>query len=165
MKKILLTLICAACIAAAAGMALCAPAPAENPVPASQTQEVLPAAQTNAVALIDGRQIPIVWETTPLAQEIQSRFPLRVSMVGSGQREYYGPLAWRPANPGSGKLNFFDGDITYCPRNNTMAIFYSQSARPDLTMEVIKVGSVAPEHLPLFHQLDGSIEVVFTTQQ
>lgn len=165
MKKIFLALICAACAATAASMALCAPSPAAEPAPLPPAQQTAAAVTANAAVLIDGRQIPILWEATPLARELQSHFPLRVSMVGYGQREYYGPLSWRPADPGRGRLNFADGDITYCPRNNTLAIFYSQSEQPNLTMEVIKVGSVPAEQLPLFHQLGGSIEAVFTTRQ
>ena len=170
MKKILLAFICAACLATAAGMALCASAPAAEPAPAQQmrqTQQTEQAGEaiTNAAVRINGRQIPILWEAAPLAREMQSRFPLTVSMVGYGQREYYGPLSWRPANPGRGRLTFADGDITYCPRNNTLAIFYSQSAQPSLTMEVIKVGSVPAAQLPLFHELGGSIEAEFTVRQ
>lgn len=164
MKKILLALICAACAATAASMALCAPSPASEPAPLPPAQQTA-VTTANAAVLIDGRQIPILWEATPLAKELQSHFPLRVSMVGYGQREYYGPLSWRPADPGRGRLNFADGDITYCPRNNTLAIFYSQSEQPHLTMEVIKVGSVPAEQLPLFHQLGGSIEAEFTMRQ
>ncbi|MCC8158524.1 MAG: hypothetical protein LIO50_04785 [Phascolarctobacterium sp.] len=164
MKKILLAFVCAACAATVASMALYASSPAAEPAPLTQTQQTA-AITTNAAVLINGRQIPILWEATPLAKELQSRFPLRVNMVGYGQREYYGPLSWHPADPGRGRLNFDDGDITYCPRNNTLAIFYSQSSQPNLTMEVIKVGSVPSEQLPLFHQLGGSIEAVFTMQQ
>ena len=48
-----------------------------------------------------------------------------------------------------GEATFDDGDITYCPQNNTVAIFYAQTSRPDLTMRVIPMGRVTSPLDPL----------------
>ena len=46
-----------------------------------------------------------------------------------------------------GQLNFENGDITYCERNNSMAIFYAQTDHPDLSV---------------FDTFDSSEDVTFT---
>lgn len=46
-------------------------------------------------------------------------------MVHYGNREYYGSIDESIDVKGEGQLNFEDGDITFCPINNTIAIFYN----------------------------------------
>ncbi|WP_020004422.1 cyclophilin-like fold protein [Brachyspira innocens] len=89
---------------------------------------------------------------TELSKEIMNIFPITVSMAGYGNREYYGSIDYRPKNITKGQLNFQNGDITYCARNNSLAIFYSQSSNPNLTMEVIPIGKVTSD-LSIFHDL------------
>lgn len=110
---------------------------------------------------VNGQTIHGQWEDTPLAQEIRAKLPLTVSMLGYGGREYYGPLPFTPSQGGKGKRNFENGDITYCPQNNTIAIFYAQTDRPDLTMDVIKIGKVTDD-LAIFDQLGSTVSVTFT---
>lgn len=100
---------------------------------------------------------------TALAKEIMERFPLTVSMVGYGGREYYGGLDFTPTpqNVEGGQLRFRDGDITYCDTNNTLAIFYAQTDRPNLTMKVIPIGRVTSD-LSAFETLGASETVVFS---
>ncbi len=81
-------------------------------------------------------------------------------MYGFGGREYYGGIDGTPQNTDGGQLYFNDGDITYCAENNTMAIFYSQTDNPDLTMKVIPVGKVTSD-LSVFDTLDSSVDIVF----
>ena len=95
---------------------------------------------------------------TELAKEIIAKLPLTVSMVGYGGREYYGGLDFMPEHISGGQLWFDNGDITYCSRNNTMAIFYAQTERPNLTMEVIPIGKVTSD-LSVFDTL-GSWEAI-----
>lgn len=97
---------------------------------------------------------------TALADEIREQFPLTVSMGGFGGREYYGGIDFTPENVGEGQLSFEDGDITYCSRNNTMAIFYAQTDNPDLTMEVIPIGRVTSD-LSVFDELPGNVDITF----
>lgn len=101
------------------------------------------------------------WYDTELARELRGHFPITVEMVGFGGREYYGGLAFTPAAGEEGKLSFADGDITYCATNNTLAFFYAQTDRPDLTMRVVPVGRVTSP-LAAFHELPG--HVTFTIE-
>lgn len=89
---------------------------------------------------------------TELSKEIMNIFPITVSMVGYANREYYGSIEYRPKNIIKGQLNFQNGDITYCARNNSLAVFYSQSSNPNLTMEVIPIGKITSD-LKVFHNL------------
>jgi flavodoxin len=97
---------------------------------------------------------------TALAKEVKAMLPLTVSMVGYGGREYYGGISKRPSNAGEGKLNFEDGDITYCSQNNTMAIFYAQTDNPNLTMQIIPIGKVT-SNLSVFDRLGGRADITF----
>ena len=49
---------------------------------------------------------------------------------------------------------------TYCPTNNTAAIFYSQSDNPNLTMEVYPIGRVTSD-LSIFPDLPSRVDVTF----
>ena len=89
---------------------------------------------------------------TELSKEIMNIFPITVSMIGYASREYYGSIDYRPKNITKGQFNFQNGDITYCARNNSLAIFYSQSDNPNLTMEVIPIGKITSD-LKVFHDL------------
>lgn len=108
-----------------------------------------------------GRQMTGVLYDTALAKEIKESFPLTVSMVGFGGREYYGKIEQVPVNAGKGQLNFKNGDITYCKTNNTLAIFYAQTDRPNLTMEVIPIGKVTSD-LSVFDELPSNVDITFS---
>lgn len=97
---------------------------------------------------------------TELAEEISAKFPLTVSLGGYGGREYYGSLPWTPQTAAAGKYSFEDGEITYCAQNNTIAIFYAQTDRPNLTMEVVPIGKVTSD-LSVFDTLPARAEFTF----
>ena len=61
-------------------------------------------------------------------------------------------------------MNFENGDITYCPTNNTLAIFYAQTSRPNLTMEVIPIGKVTSD-LSVFDTLGSRENVTFSIEK
>lgn len=105
---------------------------------------------------VDGRVIKIALNKTPEAQEFRSQFPLKVSMGEFGGREYYGSMPGHMKAVSKGQYNFEDGTLTYCPTNHTVAIFYAQSSRPNLTMAVYPMGKVV-EGLEHFKNL-GSYE-------
>ncbi|MFP3041759.1 hypothetical protein LQZ19_08040 [Treponema primitia] len=100
---------------------------------------------------------------TPLALEIKTLFPLTVSMVGFGGREYYGNISQRPVNTGKTQRNFINGDITYCAQNNTLAIFYAQTDRPNLGMDVIPIGRVISD-LSVFPNMGSHVEMRFEAE-
>lgn len=97
---------------------------------------------------------------TELAKEISTNFPLTVSLGGYGGREYYGSLPWTPQTTAAGQYSFEDGEITYCAQNNTIAIFYAQTSRPNLTMEVVPIGKVTSD-LSVFDTLPSRAEFTF----
>lgn len=81
-------------------------------------------------------------------------------MSNYGGREFYGGINQAITVEGDGRLRFDDGDITYCPSNNTAAIFYSQSSRPNLTMTVYPIGKVTSD-LAIFPDLPSQVEITF----
>ena len=70
------------------------------------------------------------WLDTPLANEIRGMFPLTATLGRYGGREYYGSMPQRPTHTEEGQLRCDNGDITYCPSNNTIAIFYAKADDP-----------------------------------
>ena len=77
------------------------------------------------------------------AQEFKKLLPLTVSMP---------------------ELFFAVGDITYCPQNNSVAIFFAQTERPNLTMRVIPVGKVTSD-LSIFQETEKHADISFVLQK
>ena len=100
---------------------------------------------------------------TSLAQEISGHFPLALSMVGFGGREYYGDVDFYPAreNLAGGRRTFEDGHITYCEAHHNMAIFYAQTERPTLSVDVIPIAKITGD-LSVFASLPSRIEAVIS---
>lgn len=97
---------------------------------------------------------------TALAEEIKAYFPLTISMVGYGSREYYGGVDFYPEHLEGGQKNFENGDITYCEAHHNMAIFYAQTDNPNLSVDVIPIGKVTSD-LSVFEELSGSAQITF----
>lgn len=120
--------------------------------------------ETNIQISVGEHELESVIYDTPLAKEIMEMMPMTVSMVGYGGREYYGSMPSVPKNSGDGQLNFENGDITYCPTNNTLAIFYAQTSRPNLTMEIIPIGKVTSD-LSVFDTLGSRENITFSIEE
>lgn len=101
-----------------------------------------------------------VFYDTELAREILNMMPLTVNMGVYGGREYYGSMPSRPTATEEGQLRFDNGDITYCPQNNTIAIFFAQTSNPNLTMRVIPIGRITSD-LSVFDDMDSRMEMIF----
>lgn len=97
---------------------------------------------------------------TALAHEIKAYFPLTISMVGYGGREYYGGVDFYPEHLEGGQRTFENGDITYCEAHHNMAIFYAQTDNPNLSVDVIPIGKVTSD-LSVFDDLSGSVQITF----
>lgn len=95
------------------------------------------------------------------ATQFKEMLPQTISMVHYGNREYYGGIDKRISTNGEGQLKFDNGDITYCPTNHTIAIFYNQSEKPNLTMEVYVIGKVT-SNLSIFNELNSNEEIIFS---
>lgn len=94
-------------------------------------------------------------------EEIKAYFPLTISMVGYGGREYYGGVDFYPEHTDGGQKYFENGDITYCEAHHNMAIFYAQTDDPDLSVDVIPIGRVTSD-LSVFDDIDSQVEVTFS---
>lgn len=101
---------------------------------------------------------------TALAEEIKGYFPLTISAVGYGGREYYGGVDFYPEHLEGGQKNFKNGDITYCEAHHNMAIFYAQTDHPDLSVDVLPIGRVTSD-LSVFDSLDSREEITFSFAQ
>lgn len=98
---------------------------------------------------------------TALAEEIQAQFPLTISAVGFGGREFYGGVDFYPKNLEGGQRTFENGHITYCEAHHNMAIFYAQTDNPNLSVDVIPIGKVTSD-LGIFDGLSGNVEITFS---
>lgn len=107
------------------------------------------------------------WLDTPLAREIRAMFPLKATLGRYGSREYYGSMPSRPTEAEEGQLHFENGDITYCPSNNTIAIFYAKADDPGmgtLTMRIIPIGKITSA-LNIFDEMQSRLEFTFDNTQ
>ncbi len=135
----------------------------------------LPTDQTNAPKMAQARNpTPIAISVNDIeltgylndsheSREFIKMLPKTVPMVGYGGREYYGTIPERIEAKREGQLSFENGDITYCPQNNSIAIFYAQTDRPNLTMKVMPIGKVISD-LSIFDKLESSVNVRFELQ-
>lgn len=110
---------------------------------------------------IGDRTLDGILYNTALAEEIKGYFPLTISMSGYGGREYYGGVDFYPENLEGGQKNFENGDITYCEAHHNMAIFYAQTDRPNLSVDVIPIGRVTSD-LSVFDSLGSREEITFS---
>ena len=122
----------------------------------SKEQTEIPIKITIGDVTLDG-----VLYDTELAEEIKAYFPLTISMVDYGGREYYGGVDFYPEHLEGGQKNFENGDITYCEAHHNMAIFYAQTDDPILSVDVIPIGRVTSD-LSVFNNLDSQEEVIFS---
>lgn len=128
------------------------------------TANVSPGDATPITMTIGNTVVQGVLNNGPVARQFMTLLPVTVDMGQFGGREFYGSLSQRIATNGEGQLRFNDGDLTYCPQNNTVAIFYAQTDRPDLTMRVIPMGKVTSD-LSIFHNMQHSVSVTFNRAQ
>lgn len=110
---------------------------------------------------IGDRTLDGVLYDTALAEEIRGYFPLTISMVEYGGREYYGGVEFYPENLEGGQRNFENGEITYCEAHHNMAIFYAQTDNPNLSVDVIPIGRVTSD-LSVFDGLDSREDITFS---
>ncbi|MFR1026428.1 MAG: cyclophilin-like fold protein [Parasutterella sp.] len=107
------------------------------------------------------REFRVVLNSTPEAKLFYSQLPLSVSMGRFGGREFYGSMPGKMKVSSEGQYTFKDGTLTYCPTNHTVAFFYAQTSRPNLTMAVYPMGSVLG-NLNIFHEMDDSVTFHFS---
>ena len=119
-----------------------------------------PQGETTIRITIGDTQLNGVLYDSSMARQFIAQLPQTITMSNYGGREVYGGIDQAITVEGEGQLRFDDGDITYCPSNNTAAIFYSQSSRPNLTMTVYPIGKVTSD-LSIFPDLPSRVEIAF----
>lgn len=119
-----------------------------------------PQGETAVRITIGEQELTGVLYDSSMAQQFIAQLPQTITMTNYGGREVYGGIEQTITVEGEGQLRFDDGDITYCPSNNTAAIFYSQSDRPNLTMTVYPIGKVTSD-LSIFPDLPSRVEITF----
>ena len=119
-----------------------------------------PQGETALRITVNGHEVEGVLYDSAMAEQFLAQLPQTISMSNYGGREVYGRVEQEISVEGEGQLYFADGDITYCPTNNTAAIFYSQSDNPNLTMEVYPIGRVTSD-LSLFPDLPSRVDITF----
>ena len=125
---------------------------------ANSTQQ--PQGETAIRITIGDQELEGVLYDSSMARQFIAQLPQTITMSNYGGREVYGGINQAITVEGEGQLRFDDGDITYCPSNNTAAIFYSQSDRPNLTMTVYPIGKVISD-LSIFPDLPSRVEITF----
>lgn len=128
---------------------------------AASDDEAVSSQETVIKITIGNRVLDGVLYDNAEARQFIAMLPQTVSMVGFGGREFYGGIDGEIQTEGEGRYSFEDGHITYCPANNTAAIFYAQTSRPNLTMEVFPVGKVTSD-LSVFDELPGRVDITFS---
>lgn len=119
-----------------------------------------PRGETTIRITVGSTRLNGVLYDSDMARQFIAQLPQTISMSNYGGREVYGSIDRVIEVEGSGQFRFDDGDITYCPSNNTAAIFYAQSSRPNLTMEVYPIGRVTSD-LSIFQDLPSRIDITF----
>lgn len=110
-----------------------------------------------------GHNITITLNDSPEAKQFRQmleRGEITVRMSEFGQREFYGPTDEQFTVTSQGQYRFEDGTLTFCPTNNTIAIFYAQSAQPTLSMAVYPLGRVTSD-LSIFKDLPRQTNFTF----
>lgn len=118
-------------------------------------------APETAITITVGNTVPegVLYDSA-LAKEIGAYFPLTLSMIGFGGREFYGGVDFYPENPEGGQRTFENGEITYCEAHHNMAVFYAQTDNPTLSVDVIPIGRITSD-LNVFDELSSNIEITF----
>ena len=125
---------------------------------ANSTQQ--PQGETAIRITIGDQELEGILYDNSMARQFIAQLPQTITMSNYGGREVYGGIQQSITVEGEEQLRFDDGDITYCPSNNTAAIFYSQSDRPNLTMTVYPIGKVTSD-LSIFPDLPSRVEITF----
>ncbi len=95
---------------------------------------------------------------TAVAKEFLKLLPQSMRLSRYGDREYYGSIQGSISVEGERKRNFTKGEISYCPANNTFAIWFDKEEQM-LGMDIIKIGEITSDYNVL-KTLESGIEVL-----
>lgn len=89
-----------------------------------------------------------VLNDTAVAKEFLSLMPQTMRLSRYADREYYGSISGTINATGEGKRTFSRGEISYCPANNTFAVWFDKEEQT-LGMDIIKIGEITSDYTVL----------------
>lgn len=105
----------------------------------------------------EDKNIKASLNSTRAAEEFLNMLPLELNMNNWADREFYGKLQKRIFDEEEMLETYSNGDVTYYPSGNSLAIFYDKdnvSQQPGL----IKIGEIVSD-LSIFKELPKNIKV------
>ena len=111
---------------------------------------------------VEGQIIQVDLNESSTTKDIISKLPSSLTLEQYDSREYYIALDFHPSFDGEQIADFSNGDVTYFPDLNTLAIFYAKegvSSQPGL----LRIGKII-SGLDIFTTLNEKIscEISFT---
>lgn len=94
---------------------------------------------------------------TAVAKEFMEIMPQTMRLSRYADREYYGSINGRISAEGEQKRTFSKGEISYCPANNTFAVWFDKEEQT-LGMDIIKIGEITSDY-SVFENMASSIEL------
>lgn len=89
-----------------------------------------------------------VLNDTAVAKEFLSLMPQTMRLSRYADREYYGGINGTISAEGERKRTFTKGEISYCPANNTFAVWFDKEEQT-LGMDIIKIGEITSDYTVL----------------
>lgn len=85
-------------------------------------------------------------DDSALAQEIASMLPQTFKMTRLQDREYYSPaLQEIPVSEGEIQTHYQNGDLTFWPEGNTLAIFFNKADTDSVPAGIVVIGKVTSD--------------------
>lgn len=116
-----------------------------------------PSAETAIELVIGDVVLTGVLNETAVAKEFLGLMPQTMRLSRYADREYYGSIDGRISAEGERKRSFTKGEISYCPANNTFAVWFDKEEQT-LGMDIIKIGEITSD-FSAFSDMGSSIEI------
>lgn len=111
----------------------------------------------NIVIKAEEVNIKVSLNSTKTSEEFLNMLPLELDMNNWDDREFYGKLSKRLFDKEEMLETYSNGDVTYYPRGNSLAIFYDKE-NVSKQSGLIKIGEVTSD-LSIFKKLPKNIKV------
>lgn len=116
-----------------------------------------PSVQTQIELIIGDVTLTGVLNDTAVAKEFLTLMPQTMRLSRYADREYYGGINGTISATGERKRTFAKGEISYCPANNTFAVWFDKEEQT-LGMDIIKIGEITSDYSAL-SSLPSNIEI------
>ena len=111
-------------------------------------QRPAPALSVQIEMVVGDAVLTGVLNDTAVAQEFRSLLPQSLRLSRYNDREYYGSIDGRISADGEKKRTFTKGEISYCPANNSFAVWFDKEEQT-LGMDIIKIGEITSDYTVL----------------